>query len=190
MNVLRLLLSVAVLLLLVASFEQQTLHAQQKIPGYGPNAKACALLPIPELEAFYHGKAGTPRGFDESGGSICEVWIAGHISKVQFAPPGDEGAPHSIREGFALIPEIAAANKGKAKFETKDYGKVGCLKLELSPTALGADAPKGQKLAYAVNCFQVEGGFLNLTLSSDDPAQISFDTAKQFLEKAAARRKT
>ena len=187
MNVPRFFQSVAVLLLL-ASCEQKALLAH-KVPGYGPNAKACALLPIPQLEALYHGKAGTPRGFDQSGGSICNVSIAGRVANVQFAAPGDEGALHTIQEGFALISEMAADNKDKAKFETKNYGKVGCLKSELSPAALGQDAPTGQKPAYGVGCFMVEGGYLNLTLSSDDALQISFDTVKQLLEKVAAHRK-
>jgi hypothetical protein len=188
MNLLRFLQSIAVFFLIAASCEKTALLAQ-KIPGYGPNAKACALLPISDLETLYRGKADTPHGFDdESGGSICSVSIAGALAKVQTAAPGDPGAPHSVQEAFALIPMISQDNKGKTKFETKDYGKVGCVKLELAAAALG-DLAKGQKSANAVSCFLVEKSYLNLTLGSTDAQQMNFDTVKQLLEKTAARRK-
>lgn len=190
MRVLPFLQAIAIVVLVIASCRKQALFAQE-MPGYGPNAKACAVLPISELEILYRGKAETPRGFDDdSGGSICSVRLAGYEAKAQTAPPGDPGAPHTIQEGFALIPLISADHEGNAKFETRDYGKIGCLKLELSAPLLAGQPPKGQKPVQAVSCFLVGGGYLNLSLGSDDTLQITFDRVKRLLEKAAARRKS
>ena len=56
-------------------------------PYYGPNAKACKLMPTPDLEASYGGKVTNPHGTDGDS-SICTVNIGGLAVKLQSAPPG------------------------------------------------------------------------------------------------------
>lgn len=187
MRLLPFLREIAIFVLVIAWSEKQASLAQQ-VPGYSPKAKACVVLPVSDLETLYHARADTPRGFDDDfGGSICRVKLGGYEAKAQTAPPGDPGAPHTIQEGFALIPLVSVDNYGKAKLETKDYGKIGCLKLEFSAALQPRKEPKP---VAAVSCFLVGGGYLNLSLGCDDTLPITFDTVKQLLEKAAARRKS
>ena len=49
----------------------------QTSSSYGPEAKACTLMPTPELEASFGGKVTNPHGTDSAGGSICTVNIGG-----------------------------------------------------------------------------------------------------------------
>jgi hypothetical protein len=68
--------------------------------------------------------------------------------------------------------------------DTKDFGSVGCYTMKVAPGVLGIPKP-----LHGTACFQLSGGYLILTLGSEDPDQVSYDVVKRFLEKAAARRK-
>jgi hypothetical protein len=41
---------------------------------------------------------------------------------------------------------------------------------------------------YDTICFLVQGGYLDITVGSDNPKDISLEVVKGFLEKAASRR--
>jgi hypothetical protein len=84
--------------LLVACLGLHSLAAQTA-PYYGANAKACKLMPTPDLEASYGGKVTNPHGSDEES-SVCTVNIRGVAIKLQSAPPGTAGVPTSIRQGL------------------------------------------------------------------------------------------
>jgi hypothetical protein len=62
----------------------------------------------------------------------------------------------------------------------KDFGDVGCF-----TDSVQIDAEK----VPTATCFLEKGGYLSLQLQSTDAKHLGFDTVKQLLEKAAARRK-
>jgi hypothetical protein len=161
-------------------------HAQGL--AQGADAKACALLPSADLEAYYGSKAATPSGINGASLSTCNVMIGGHPVKLQVSPPGAVGVPTSVQTGLlAGTAMLKDAKKGPLQLiETKDFGKVGCFTTKASSDLAGA---KAQKPIYATTCFVVEGGYLNLALADEDAARVTLDIVRQFTEKAAARRK-
>jgi hypothetical protein len=161
---------------------------------FTPNAKACSLLPIADLEAHFGGKATPPRGVTGvSAGSTCSVHIKSqhfeHVIKIQIEPPGTPGLPRTIKEGLAgarmMWEDAKAHNSAMVLLEEKDFGSVGCYSAKLS---LGQFASKSGAWGYDTTCFLVQGGFLLLSVSSDNPKDISLEVVKGFLEKAASRR--
>jgi hypothetical protein len=52
----------------------------------------------------------------------------------------------------------------------------------------GFDGKPLAKPLLTTSCFLVEGGYLNLSVSSENPKQVGFDVVKPLLEKAAAKR--
>ena len=103
--------------------------AAQSSPSYGRDAKACKLMPTPDLEASYRGKVSNPHGSDGDS-SICTVNIGGLAVKLQSAPPGTAGVPTSIAQGLVGARMMLGAAKQAPKTNTKDFGRVGCLSHE------------------------------------------------------------
>jgi hypothetical protein len=151
-------------------------------PNSGPNAQACKVMPTADLEATYGGKVTNPHSMDRDS-SICTVNIGGLAVKLQSAPPGTGGLPTSVQQGL----RGARMMLGEAKQETntRDFGKVGCLSMKMTK---GFDGKPLAKPLFTASCFLVEGGYLNMSVSSENPKQISFDLIKSLLEKAAAMR--
>lgn len=160
--------------------------------GQGPTAgnavaKACGLLPVPDIEALYKAKVSTaPRGTDGSALSICTVTIAGQAVKVSSSPPGTAGVPSSVQQGLAAMQGITSSSKDGPKPEAKDYGDVGCARIT---TTTGFDKKPLAKPIYSTSCFQVTGGYLILTIVSDDPTIATDEHVKALLANSAARRK-
>src|SRR5262249_13603411 len=94
--------------------------------SFGPDSKACSLLPISELEAHFGGKATTPRGLSGvSAGSACSVYIKDHRINIHTEPPGALGVPKTIKEGLAgarMILQDAKAKNTIIPLEDKDFG--------------------------------------------------------------------
>ena len=148
--------------------------------------KVCGLLPVSELEAHFGGKASRPRGSDGQTLSECTLTIKGHLVKIQSGQPGTPGLPTTVQQGLKAIDRIATDSKlgGKSpSTQSKDFGSIGCG----TQTFEGLQGTKST--LYSTTCFRVQGGYLSLVLASDDPQQVSFEIVKDFLEKAAARRK-
>ena len=176
----------AVVLLVIISTVIAGPHsvAAQSSASYGRDAKACKLMPTPELEASYRGKVSDPQGSDGDS-SICMVNIGGLAVKLQSAPPGTAGVPTSIAQGLVGARMMLGAAKQAPKTNTKDFGRVGCLTMKMT------NAFDGKPLAeplLTTSCFLVEGGYLNLSVASENPKQVRFDLVKELLEKAAAQR--
>lgn len=169
--------------LLVACLGLHSLAAQTA-PYYGANAKACKLMPTPDLEASYGGKVTNPHGSDEES-SVCTVNIRGVAIKLQSAPPGTAGVPTSIRQGLMGARLMLGEAKQSPEANTKDYGKVGCLSMKMTK---GFDGRPLARPLLTTSCFLVEGGYLNLSVAGENPRQVGFDAIKALLEKAAARR--
>jgi hypothetical protein len=70
-----------------------------------------------------------------------------------------------------------------AILEEKDFGSIGCYKAKVNPGKLKSGA-----WGYDTACFLVQGGYLMLSVTSDNPKDISIEVVKGFLEKAASRR--
>jgi hypothetical protein len=147
-------------------------------PSYGQTgstSKACQLLPAAELEAHFGAKASPVRGSDTSSVSTCAVDIPDrqHGADLILRPAA---APLTVEQRLAgLGPHLERQGS-----QIKTFGNVGCFtdKLDLGPT----------KLSVAT-CFLDNGGYLSLSLRSEDPKQATLEAAKELLEKAAAKRK-
>jgi hypothetical protein len=149
--------------------------------GLNPKAPACGLLPIADLEAQFGAKAIVPGGIELMGNSTCKANLARTAVQLQAAPPGDKGVPTSIQMGLAgatmmLSDADSKGKQGWSKPETRDFGSVGCMKIAMP--------------IPSTTCFLLQGGYLNLSISSEDGKDVSFAVVKDLLEKAAARRKT
>ncbi len=163
----------------------------------GSDAKACQLMPTPDLEAAYGGKVTNPHGVDGES-SVCTVNIGGLAIKLQSASPGADGVPSSIPQalvGARLMSGAMQSPAGPASHrryrnqtpetKTKDFGKVGCLSMKMTK---GFDGKPLAKPLLTTSCFLVQGGYLNMSAAGENPKQVTFDVVKGLLEKAAARR--
>jgi hypothetical protein len=152
-------------------------------PAFGqanPDAKACRLLSVPELEAHFGGKSISVKGSDTSTFSMCSVRINDmrHEASLNIRPPSPAGQAVTIQQRLDIV---ANSMKRDKPLETKVFGSVGCFK---------SDSELGDKPLPTTTCFLVnDGGYISLTIASDDPKQTTFDAVKALLEKAAARRK-
>ncbi len=141
-------------------------------------------MPKSELEAAYRGKITNPHGFDGES-SFCTANIGGLAIKLQSAPPGTEGVPTSIPQGLMGARLMLGEARQSAQANTKDFGKVGCLRMKM---AKAFDGKPLLKPLLTTSCFVVDGGYLNMSVASEKPKQVGFDLVKGLLEKAAARR--
>lgn len=158
--------------------------AAQTSPAYGSDVNACKLMPTPDLEAAFGGKVTNPHGFDGDS-SICTVNIGALAVKLQSVPPGTGGLPTSIPQGLAGARMMLGAAKQTPETNTKDFGKVGCLSMKMTKGFDGKPLPKP---LLTTSCFLVDGGYMNMSVSGENPKQSSFDVVKALLEKAAAKR--
>jgi hypothetical protein len=156
----------------------------QTSPYYGPNAKACKLMPTPALEATFGGKVTNPHGMDGDS-PVCTVNIGGLAIKLQSAPPGTAGVPTLIPQGLMGARLMLGEAKQSPETNTKDYGKVGCQSMKMTK---GFDGKPLAKPLLTSSCFLVEGGYLNMSIAGENPKPVGFDVIKALLEKAAARR--
>jgi hypothetical protein len=101
--------------------------AAQSSPSYGRDAKACRLMPTPELDASYGGKVSDPHGSDGDS-SICTVNIGGLAVKLQRRCRVT-GVPTSIAQGLvgarmmlgaATGPKPIPETLAKSMFEHED----------------------------------------------------------------------
>ncbi len=154
-------------------------------------------MPTPDLESIYGGKVTNPHGVDGET-SVCTVNIGGVAIKLQSAPPGADGVPASIQQALvgarlmsgAMQSPVPPARRRRYKnqpsqVETKDFGKVGCLSMKMTK---GFDGKPLANPLFTTSCFLVEGGYLNMSVASENSKQVRFDAVKGLLEKAAARR--
>ncbi len=141
-------------------------------------------MPTAELEASYHGKTTKPRGMDGEY-SICMVNIGGLAVKLQSSPPGAAGVPTTIAQGLMGARLMLAEARQSSRTNTMDFGDVGCLSMKMKK---GFDDKPLARPLLATSCFLVEGGYLNMSVASENARQLRFDVVKGLLQKAAAQR--
>jgi hypothetical protein len=156
----------------------------QTSPTSGADARACQLMPTPDLEAAYGGKVTNPHGSDGES-SVCTVNIGGLAIKLQSAPPGTIGLPTSIQQALVGARMMSGAAKQSPETKTRDFGKIACLGMKMTK---GFDGKPLAKPLFTASCFLVESGYLNMSVAGENPKQVRFDVVKGLLEKAAARR--
>lgn len=156
----------------------------QASPTFETQPKVCQLMPTAELEAAYGGKVTKPHGFDGES-SVCTANIGGLAIKLQSAAQGTPGVPISISQGLAGARMMLGQAKQKPEDNARDFGNVGCMSMKMTR---GFDGKALAKRLFTTSCFLVEGGYLNLSVSGENPKQVGFDRVKPLLEKAAARR--
>jgi hypothetical protein len=150
----------------------------------GRDAKACKLMPTAELETSFGGKVTSPHGTDGDS-SICTVNIGRVAVKLQSAPPGANGVPTSVPQGLVGARMMLGEAKHGAEGDTKDFGSVGCLRMKMTK---GFDGKSLAKPLLTTSCFLVEGGYLNMSVASENSKQVGFELIKSLLDKAAAKR--
>jgi hypothetical protein len=143
-------------------------------PSRGQTAKVCALFPTAELEQHFGAKAGAPRGHDAATVSMCGVDVPDqqHGANVMT---NSSGVSLTVDQRLAAV---KATSEGKTA-QVKNFGSVGCFTSELD---------LGDTKLPTATCFLDKGGYISLTLRSDNAKQVSFKDVKALLEKAAARR--
>ena len=150
-------------------------------PSRPPTARACALLPIADLEALYGAKASPPSlASDSPQSSFCSVVVGDHSVVVQSAAPDAAESRTTVAQVLRRF-DALPANRAR-KFEMKDFGDVGCYRTK-APVASDGPPP-----LWGNVCFLVEGGKLTLELTSDGSKPIDFEVVRGLLRKAAARR--
>ena len=151
------------------------IRAEQAGSAPGPNATACAYLPVADLEAHYGAKAQNVRGFDRPASNTCNANFpdAWHTAIVESHPPADTDLAMTAGQRLEKLMQ------GAKDMESKDFGAIGCFRTSVDI---------GKKLTV-VACFLGKAPYLALTMQSIDANHVSFDAVKGLLEKAAARRK-
>jgi hypothetical protein len=139
-------------------------------------AKVCGFLPTAELEAHFGARVSVIRGSDTSSVSMCSVDFHDrkHGADLMSQPQGPVSLDVEQRRA-ALRQQLERRGS-----QIKSFSSVACFTdhIDISETRLPTTA-----------CFQTSGGYLSLSLRSEDPKHLSFAAVKQLLEKAAARRK-
>lgn len=147
----------------------------QGLPQASPNAKACAYLPVAELEAHFGAKAQNMRGLDLSTQNTCTAQFPDgqHVGRVESHPSSAADIAMSAAQRLDFV------RQADKKVETRDFGSVGCFRTSID---LGKPVP-------VTTCFLAKTAYLAFTLQSPDAAQVSYEATRSLLEKAAARRK-
>lgn len=149
----------------------------QGLPGRSANAKACAFLPIADLEAHFGAKATNLGGMDQSTRATCSASFPdpSHLALVESHPPSAADLAMTATSRLAFVREAM----GTEVLDTKDFGSVGCFRTMV----------KVPKPTHVTTCFLANAAYLALSVQSVDAAQASYDAVRSLLEKAAARRK-
>lgn len=138
--------------------------------------KVCGLMPTAELEALFGAKASAGRGLDTATVANCAMDLPDrlHGALLTSRPVG----PVSLTVASRLAAMKPLFDKSGA--QVKDFGDVGCFtdSVQIGPTKVPT-----------ATCFLEKGGYVSLQLLSTDSKHLGFETVKQLLEKAAARRK-
>src|SRR5271165_3835466 len=100
-------------------------------PSGDPNAKACKLMPTADLEASFGGKVSNPHGTDGDS-SVCTANIGGLAIKLQSAAPGTASVPTSVPQGLMGARLMLGVARQSPKTNTKDFGRVGCLRMKMT----------------------------------------------------------
>jgi hypothetical protein len=132
------------------------------------------------LEAHFGGKSVGVKGMDMTGNSLCAYRFidARHQAMLEVHPPNP--AEDSVTPQQRIDYDAQMLNKGKAP-ESRIFGAVGCYKSTLKQ---GVDRPLPSTV-----CFQSKGGYIGLTISSDDARQTTYPAVKALFDKVVARRK-
>jgi hypothetical protein len=162
--------------IVMGSFTLSAVSAQG-VPAPSPNAKACAWLPVAELEKHFGTKAQNLGGLDQSTRNTCGARFgdATHAAMLESHPSLATDLSMTAAQRLAFL---KSAMKDELT-DTKDFGKVGCFQATLD---MG-------KPVRATTCFLAQAPYLALSLHSVEPAQVSYDVVKPLLEAAASRRK-
>src|SRR5262245_54689741 len=110
-------------LLCVLPFE--SIHAQPGLPRPTPNAKACAYLPVADLEAHFGTKAENILGLDQSTRNTCNARFGDpfHAVAVESHPPSPADQAMTAAERLTVVKQ---AMKGVQ--DTRDFGSIGCFR--------------------------------------------------------------
>jgi hypothetical protein len=142
----------------------------------GSTPKVCALLPTAALEAHFRAKTSAVRGSETPSVSACSTDVPDrrHGADLISRPTGPTSI--TIEQRLAAIRPRLERQGSKIK----DFGAIGCFTDQLD---------MGESRLSTTTCFLDHGGYLSLSLRSDDPNQLEFEAVKTLLEETAARRK-
>ena len=141
----------------------------------GSRPKVCELLPTAALEAHFGASSGAVRGAESSSTSNCSIDLPDrrHGADLISRPAATS---ITVEQRLAAIRPMLE----KQGSQIKDFGAIGCFtdRLDMGDTKLPT-----------TTCFLEQGGYLSLSLRSDQPSQLSIEAVKKLLELTAAQRK-
>ncbi len=149
--------------------------------GQTTSAKACALLPLVELQELF-GSDPTPlRGSGDGAMSLCSVAFPDirHTASITVRPPQPSDKTMGVAQRVQMLRN--SLTTASNRFDTEISGDVGCYRVEQNVD--------NEDLLPVATCLQIAGGYLSLTIASDDPKLVSFEVVRELLHKAAASRK-
>src|SRR4029450_6835140 len=114
-------LALAPLFLLCLSWVE--LVGAQRFPQPSPNAKACAYLPVAELEAHFGTKAKNLQGIDQSTRNTCTARFPDpfHVASIESHPSAAADLAMTAAQRLAVLKEALK----KEMVGTKDFGRAG-----------------------------------------------------------------
>jgi hypothetical protein len=149
--------------------------ASAQVPQPNPNAKACAYLPLVELEAHFGAKPATVLGIDQPTRNTCSA----NFPTATRAAVVESHPPNAADQAMAAAQRLQFLKAAFKNADMKDYGSVGCIR---------ATIDMGEPV-QETTCFLAKAQYLALTVRHVDAARVDFDAVKTLLEKTAARRK-
>lgn len=149
----------------------------QGIPARSEHAKACAFLPVADLEAHFGTKATNVGGMDLSTRATCGASFPDplHAATLESHPSSAADLAMTAAQRLDFLKQAM----GGELQETRDFGSVGCFRAIV----------KLAKPVHETTCFLAKAPYLRLSVHSVDAAQANYDVVKSLLEKAAALRK-
>lgn len=164
-----------VCLLLAAGTMCAAVGRAQGLPKPSPTAKACAYLPVAELEAHFGAKAQNLGGMDQTTQNWCAATFPDRrrTARIEARPPS------AADQGMSAAQRLAVIKGMPETISTRDFGAIGCFRAKVN---IGEPA-------VSTVCFLAKAQYLALAVQSVDEAHTTYDAVKALLEKAAARRK-
>lgn len=135
----------------------------------------CRLLPIAELESHFGARAAAVQGSDSVAGTLCSADFPDRGQGAELLSKAVGPADPTMEERVSALKQPLELRGA----EITSFGPVACF----------TDHTKiaGARL-FTATCFQEAGGYLSLSLHSEDRQRVAVEAVKQLLEKAALKR--
>jgi hypothetical protein len=141
----------------------------------GSTDDGCRLLPIAELESHFGAQATAVRASESLAGTMCSADI----------PDGGQGAELLSKPSGPWAPtmeERLAALRRPLELRGAQIENLGSMACFTDHTKIAG------AIVFTATCFQEAGGYLSLSLRSNDRQRVSVEAAKELLKTAVLKR--